>query len=132
MTSETQPSGRVLHAKLHLLDRQVIDSDGALLCKVDDVELDLDAGVPVVSALLSGPQALGPRLGGRLGRWIEAVHRRLRADPDPGPTRIPMQRVTEIETAITIDARGIELQGFGQWVENTVIARIPGATDAPE
>ena len=35
-----------LDAVLHLLDRQVIDADGLLVCKVDDVELTVfDDGV---------------------------------------------------------------------------------------
>ena len=34
------PSGRVLDAHLHLLDRQVLDRDGTPVTTVDDVELD--------------------------------------------------------------------------------------------
>ena len=126
-------TGRILHAKLHLLDRQVLEHGSeTLLCKVDDVDLYLDAAVPVVTALLTGPQALGPRVRGRLGRWIQAVHRRLHPDPDPAPVRIPMGRVLEIGSAIKVDPRGIEVEGFGQWVEHHIIERIPGATDAPQ
>lgn len=131
MSNET--TGRVLHARLHLLDRQVVDHDGGgLLCKVDDVELDVDADVPVITAMLCGPQALGPRIGGRPGTWILAVHRRLHSDPDPRPARIGMDRVLEIDTAIRIDARGLDLEGLGEWVENHIVKRIPGATNAPE
>jgi sporulation protein YlmC with PRC-barrel domain len=126
-------AGRILHAQLHLLDRQVVNhGDGRLLGKVDDVELDLAAPIPVVTDLLSGPQALGSRFNGWFGRWVRAVHTRLRADPDPGPDRIPAARVVAIDSAVRIDGRGLELQGFERWVERHVIARIPGAGNAPE
>ncbi len=53
-----------LDAVLHLLDRQVVDVEGLLVCKVDDVELtELDDGVLGVTALLAGPAALTPRYG---------------------------------------------------------------------
>ena len=46
-----------------------IDPDGRMVGKVDDLELELaEDGTPYVTALLTGPRALGPRLGGRLGR----------------------------------------------------------------
>ena len=48
--------GRVLHAGLHLLDRQLRDRHGRLCGKVDDVELERTAdGTVVVTAILSGP-----------------------------------------------------------------------------
>ena len=44
-----------LDAVLHLLDRQVVDADDRLVCKVDDVELtEYDDGVLGVTGLLSG------------------------------------------------------------------------------
>ena len=60
------PAGRVIDAALQLLDRQLIDSDGAAAGKVDDLELtELEDGSLVVTAVLSGPGALAPRLGRR-------------------------------------------------------------------
>jgi hypothetical protein len=58
--------GRVLEAGLHLLDRQLIDADGRLAGKVDDLELEIPSGggPPVVTAILSGPGALSRRLVG--------------------------------------------------------------------
>lgn len=96
-------TGRVLHAKLHLLDRQLVDqSTGRLLGKVDDVELDLDADPPVVSALFSGP------------------------------VRIPAQQIAEIDTAVKLDVRDLDLDTHDTWVEHHIIDKIPGAGDATE
>jgi sporulation protein YlmC with PRC-barrel domain len=96
-------SGRVLHAQLHLLDRQLLDQrTGHMLGKVDDVELDLDADVPVVSALISG------------GR------------------RIPAYQVTAVESAVKILNQDLDLDRHDDWVEQHVIDRIPGAGDAAE
>ncbi|HEY4567824.1 MAG TPA: hypothetical protein VIH10_00115 [Kribbella sp.] len=96
-------SGRILHAQLHLLDRQLItQSDGRLTGKIDDVELDLDADPPVVAALISG-------------RW-----------------EIPAGRITDIDTAVKIVADGIELDYYDTWIEHHVIDKIPGAGDATE
>lgn len=53
-----------LDAALHLLDRQVVDPDGRLACKVDDVELTERDGTVFVTGLLVGPSALLPRIGG--------------------------------------------------------------------
>src|SRR5690242_2080611 len=96
--------------RLRLLDRQVVDPDDGMVCKVDDVELaEADDGSLHVVALLSGSQALGPRLPGRLGRWVTAIGRRLTVYPEAEPRRIPFERVTDLGSAITVDRRRDEL-----------------------
>jgi hypothetical protein len=67
-------------AALHLLDRQIVDVDGMLVGKVDDLELveDVD-GVLVPTGLLVGMAALLPRLGDRTGPWF--FHRWVRLAP---------------------------------------------------
>jgi sporulation protein YlmC with PRC-barrel domain len=58
-----------LDASLHLLDRQVVDCEGLLVCKVDDVELTDFASVPLkVTGLLAGSAALVPRMSVHHGR----------------------------------------------------------------
>ncbi len=64
-------------AALHLLDRQIVDVDGRLVGKVDDVELTEDDGALVPTALLVGAPALLPRFGGRLGRWLAERYEQL-------------------------------------------------------
>lgn len=63
--------GAWLDAALHLLDRQVVDVDGRMVCNVDDLELtETTAGELAVTGLLAGPAALVPRFYGRLGGWL--------------------------------------------------------------
>ncbi|OPG14485.1 hypothetical protein [Microbispora sp. GKU 823] len=77
---------RVLHARLHLLDRQVVrESDDRLLCKVDDLEVQ-PGDRPYVTAILSGPLALGPRLGGLPG-WLMTETGPPRSGGRSGPGR---------------------------------------------
>ena len=73
-----------------LLDRELIDCNGMPAGRVDDLELSDPAPgePPVLTALLCGPTAFGPRLGGRLGTWWQAIGRRLRPVTDSYPNRI--------------------------------------------
>jgi sporulation protein YlmC with PRC-barrel domain len=123
-------AGRVLHAKLHLLDRQIVTkTDGRLIAKVDDVEFDLDASVPHVTALLTGPGALGRRLPGLIGRFVVSVYERLHPDPVPDANRIPAARIVDITSAVVIDsADDLHVDGFGRWVGDQIISRLPGSS----
>jgi sporulation protein YlmC with PRC-barrel domain len=127
-------SGRVLEAGLHLLDRQLIDSDGRLAGKVDDLELEVPegGGPPVVTAILAGPGALSRRIGGRPGAWLEAVANRLRGDRRPA--RVPFGVVKRIESAIDLSVAKTELETnrLEAWTRDHLIGHLPGARDAPE
>jgi len=122
--------GRTVDLHLHLLDRQVVDPDGRLVCKVDDLELDVDeTGHPFVTAILVGPRALGPRLGGRLGHWVTAIARRLSDGQSEHPLRIDFAQVSDIGSAVTV-ARPLDeldVTPLERWVETHVIGRIPGS-----
>lgn len=118
---------------LQLLDRQVLDRDGRLVCKVDDLELQPGPdGVPVVTAILVGPRALGPRLGGRPGRWMNALASRLAATPGDDPPRIPFGAVTAVHSAVDVDRTRDELavDPLEGWVERHIIGRLPGSGHA--
>ena len=127
-------SGRVLEAGLHLLDRQLIDSDGRLAGKVDDLELEVPegGGPPVVTAILSGPGALSRRIGGRAGAWLEAVANRLRGDQRPA--RVPFGVVKRIGSAVDLSVAKAELETnrLEAWTRDHLIGHLPGAGDAPE
>jgi sporulation protein YlmC with PRC-barrel domain len=129
----TEP--RTLDLHLHLLDRQVVDEHGHLVCKVDDLELDADdAGRPYVTAILVGPRALGPRLGGRLGHWTAAIARRLAPGQSDEPLRIDFATVTDIGNAITVEGsiEDFEVTPLEKWVDTHIVGRIPGSSHASE
>jgi sporulation protein YlmC with PRC-barrel domain len=129
-------AGRVLDAGLHLLDRQLVDRDGRLAGKVDDLELTFPegGGPPQVTAILAGPGALSRRLGGRFGAWLEAVANRLRDGDDDHPARIPFAVVKQIGSAIDLSVAKAELETdrLEAWTRDRIIGKLPGANDAPE
>jgi len=121
-------TARILHAHLHLLDRQVLrEDDGALVCKVDDLEMALDdSGRPYVTAILAGPLALGPRIGGLPGWLMVQTTELFRPEEDPGPQRIPMEFVSDIGSAIKIGGDPVE-PALERWARVNFVAPIPGS-----
>jgi sporulation protein YlmC with PRC-barrel domain len=129
-------AGRTLEAALQLLDRQLVDADGRLAGKVDDLELTFPdgGGPPLVTAILAGPGALSRRVGGRLGAWLEAVANRLREGDDRHPARVPFSAVTEIGSAIRLRVAKAELETdrLEAWTRDRIIGKLPGAGHAPD
>jgi sporulation protein YlmC with PRC-barrel domain len=134
MTNES--AGRELYAGLDLLDRQIVDSDGRMAGKVDDLELEEpeDGGLPVVVAILSGPGALAGQLGGRMGRWLASVQERLHHREAPGPARVPFSIVKRIEdhVEVSVSREQLESSSGEDWARDVAISKIPGAGHAPE
>ncbi len=129
-------AGRTLWAGLHLLDHQLIDRDGRLCGNVDDLELSPseDGHSLFVTAIYSGPGALATRLGHPvLGRWLERLHNRVDGDLER-LAPIPFGRVTEVGSAIKVDASHDELPtaATDKWVGDHIIGHIPGAHHAVE
>ncbi len=128
-------AGRTIDAALSLLDRQLIDVNERFAGKVDDLELTLpEQGAPYVTAILAGPGSLSRRIGGRLGSWIESVHRRLHPLSEPGPASISWGVVAEVGSSIRLSvARSVlEVDRFESWTREHVIGRIPGSGHAPD
>ena len=127
-------AGRVRDLGLHLLDRQVVDTDGKAVGNVDDVELLVpdDGSPPYVVAILTGPQALGPRLGGLLGRWLVFLAHALARDRGDEPGRIGWELVTDVGSGITVARSRSELgvHANEDRAREYVVDRIPGARDA--
>src|SRR4029078_10288601 len=92
---------------LHLLDRQLLDSEARLLGKVDDVELSEVAGRLTITGLLAGPAALLDRFGGRLGRVLSERWGQLRvSEPDRTPPwRIRVGQVERLDSAVHLAVR---------------------------
>ena len=116
-------AGRVLDLALHLLDRQINDTDGNPVGNVDDVEID-ESGY--VEALLVGPQAVAGRLGGRLGEWLAFWTRVLQGGTEP--TRIPVDLLTDLGSHITVARSRTELGAHRNEdrAREYLIGRIPG------
>jgi hypothetical protein len=123
------PQGQILDTQLHLLDRQVLDTNGEPVVVVDDIEIDgvewdepIDpqAAPPTIRALLSGPVLATRIFGGRppSSRWH----------------RIAWRHVSEVGVAIRLGVRGDELDvsWTERWVRDHIIRRIPGGEHDPE
>lgn len=125
--------GAVRDGRAPELDRQIVDLAGEAVGKVDDVELAPGPdGGPRIAALLVGPQALGRRLGGRLGRRVSGVSGRLHPAENPDPLRIPWDVVGHTDSAVhlTIRRELLAEPALEQWLREHLISRLPGAHDA--
>ncbi len=122
-------AGRVLDARLHLLDRQVLDVDAAPVTTVDDLEVlgtdgsELPLGpdeTPVVVALLTGP-VLATRIAG--GR-----------PPSSRLERIPWADVSDVGTTLQLGRRADDLvvTWTERWVRDHIVGRIPGGHHDPD
>jgi sporulation protein YlmC with PRC-barrel domain len=133
----SEATGRVIDVGLEVLDRQIVDSEGRLAGKVDDLELvfpENGSVPPYVVAIISGPGALARRLGGRLGAWIEAAHGRLHDERPPSPARVPFSVVKRLgnHVEVSVERASLESDLSERWVSEHVIGKIPGARHAAE
>jgi sporulation protein YlmC with PRC-barrel domain len=132
------PAGRVIHAGLGLLDRQLVDRAGRLCGKVDDVELTEpdELGHVYVEAILCGPGALLTRTGHRrLGPWLRRMARREFPSATDDAARVPISRVAEIGNHVTLAMDSEEVATFAaeRWTRDHVICHIPGSGyEAPQ
>ncbi|MFT4226141.1 hypothetical protein [Micropruina sp.] len=118
--------GRLLDARLSLLDRQVLDVDGRPVGVVDDLELTevtspLEPGTPPpeVTSLVHGPIVLERIFGGRR--------------PDAHLLRIGWDTVAKLGSAIelAVPASDVPRPWLESWLRDRVIARIPGGRHVP-
>jgi sporulation protein YlmC with PRC-barrel domain len=110
-----------------ILDHELLDADGVPCGVVDDVMLDGEPGAPLrVVALIVGPGGWLPRLpslvGGLLRHVVAAKH-----------VRVPWSAVAHVGERIELAQRASELGlGVADRRIGRVLARIPGASHAPE
>lgn len=138
MTTPTiaiSPSGH-LDVVLRLMDHQIVGPEGELVGNVDDLQVAEVGGRLVITHLLVGPEALGHRLPGVLGRWTLAVWRRLRSQEEPVVTRLSLDHLVRLDSAAHVSPVGSHLlrESFGleAWLREHVVSRIPGARAAPK
>ncbi|MCU1473682.1 hypothetical protein [Amnibacterium sp.] len=119
---------RVVDARLHLLDRQVLDVEGDPVATVDDLEIaDLQYGerlpdrpAPTISALISGPILTTRLFGGRT--------------PPGRLQKIGWDLVADLDIVFTLEVKSesLEVTWFERWLASRVIGRIPGGDHDPE
>lgn len=132
MSTNTPPAGRQLWAGLDLLDHQIVDADGLLAGKVDDLELETPEGrdeLPVVTALLSGMGALAGQIGGTVGAWLRAVEQRIASSGEDAGGRIPFGVVEEIgeHVNVSVHREVLDSNRAEVWARDVIIGKIPGA-----
>lgn len=115
-----------------LLDKQVLDRDGRMVGKVDDLELEERAdGRLVVTALLLGPGALGPRIGGGSGSILVRTWARLSGHGREETDRIEYGDVAAVDSAVRLGVpRGSG--GAEDWARTRIIAALPGSGKDPD
>ena len=123
-----RPSGRLIDARLHLLDRQLFDADDAPVGIVDDLDIDIPTDVdiaasvpaPLVTGILTG-QVLATRIfGGRPPRSkLQAV---------------PWRLITKIGTVVQLSAHAQDFDSLWleHWLRDHIIRRIPGGRRAAQ
>jgi hypothetical protein len=133
LAPEPPQPGRVLDARLSLLDRQVLDADEVPLCTLDDLELEpaddggrddrdrpAGAATVLVTGILSGPVLRTRIFGGRppSSRW----------------ETIAWRHVRDLGTAVRLAVRGddLDLTWPERWTRDHVVGRIPGGRHDPE
>ena len=123
-----RPQGRLVDARLHLLDRQLLDADDTPVGIVDDLDLDIPIDVdvdvwapaPPVTGILTG-QVLATRIfGGRPPRAKLQV--------------IPWRLITKIGTVVQLssDAEDLDSLWLEHWLRDHIIRRIPGGRRAAQ
>ncbi|HET6560840.1 MAG TPA: hypothetical protein VFG72_03115 [Marmoricola sp.] len=123
-----------IDAQDSLLDRQIVDRDRRLAGKVDDVELEeREDGRLVVTALLTGPGALGPRFGGPIGAVVRRTWSLLSGKDIDTANRIEFELVSHIDTVVHLGVAkaSLDVEGFERWVRTRIIEAIPGAEQDP-
>ena len=123
-----RPSGCLIDARLHLLDRQLFDVDDAPVGIVDDLDVDIpvdadlaaSAPAPLVTGILTG-QVLATRIFG--GRPPRA---KLQA--------IPWRLITKIGTVVQLSAHAQDFDSLWleHWLRDHIIRRLPGGRRAAQ
>lgn len=124
-----RPAGSLLAARLHLLDRQLLDANADPVGIVDGVELDgVEAGVdipanapaPQVVSILTGQVLFTRMFGGR--------------PPRTRLQELPWHLVTKVGTAVQLacDAGSLDSLWVDHWLREHIISRIPGGQHAAE
>ncbi len=113
-----------------VLDKQLVDRDGRCMGKADGVIIEWGEGQqPRVTQVEVGAITQANRLHKRLGKWVEALIRKLGARRESECYRIPWPKIVITGNDITVGvcAEETPVFDFEHWLRRRVIGRIPGA-----
>ena len=121
--------GRLVDARLHLLDRQLLDAQGDPVGIVDDLEL---SGVEFGQDVVEGAQA--PQVAALLSGRVVATRILGGAPPRSLLQEIPWKLVAAVgvvvklnDTDMTFDVNWVE-----RWLRDHIMRHIPGGRHAAE
>jgi hypothetical protein len=112
-----------------VLDSQIFDRKKRPMGKVDGLIMVVRKQKPPRLAFIEvGPATLWGRIHPRLGRWVEAMERRLKIRPEPRE-RIAWEKVTRIGIDVHVDVAVEETSCYAweRWLLEHIIGKIPGA-----
>ena len=132
MKRDDLPPGRQLWAGLELLDHQIVDPDGNLAGKVDDLELELSeepGALPVVTSIVSGLGGLAGQIGGDAGKWLSSIEERISRPDGSEKGTIPFAVVSRIgeHVEVSVPRDLLDSDRAEKWARDVIIAKIPGA-----
>lgn len=113
-----------MHLIRDVLDKQVIDRNGARIGKVDGIVLSVaDDAPPKVAFIEMGALTLLRRLNHRLYSWVLASLQRT-----PAPCRITWSKVRDVgvDIEVDIDDQGTPLELWQKWLRQHILRYIPG------
>jgi hypothetical protein len=125
-----------ISVRMTLLDAQIVDCDRLPIGRVDDLELHFpaDGRPPEIARVLTGSQALGERIGGRIGRLMASTAERLRPpDSQRGPSSLDVGLIRETKPMVRLGVQADELDqiaGLEHWLAERFVERLPGTGDA--
>jgi hypothetical protein len=127
-------TGRKIDLEFDLLDHQIVDCDGLMAVKVDDLELTVpqDGGAPYVTGIYSGNGALAKRLTKRFGPWVESVAARLTSTNEPNFIWFGLVKRVTTEVDVIVSAEELPGHRLESFISDNIVSHIPGARHAPE
>jgi hypothetical protein len=121
--------GRLLDARLHLLDRQLLDDNDDPVGIVDDLEVtdfDVDKDIP------SGTEA--PRVTGLLSGHVIATRIFGGEPPRSRFQEVPWTLVASVDTVVKLKPADMtfDVGWVERWLRDRIIKHIPGGRHAAE
>jgi sporulation protein YlmC with PRC-barrel domain len=121
-------TGRLLDARLHLLDRQLLDDSGEPVGIVDDLDVDIDLGKDIARG------APAPHIAGILTGQVLATRIFGGQPPRSKLQSVPWRLVAKVGTVVQLKATDESFDGLWveHWLRDHFIGRLPGGRHAAE